>query len=300
VTNIGRPTPLLKIGRVMRLKAGWLQTAVAVFLVPGIFLVAVYGTALLAVGRSYFGWRDGTAGFKWTLLSPAFCNATKQLKIVGGEPLRVETLFETKNPCWSSGLWVEKDHKYRIWIAVKDPWFDRTIMSGVNGFQLATSKQLAAVPLRRWISADWFQPIARIGANADAELPLQSIDGTLPDKLPRQRDPTKPDTNLKDEDKYPVRVEDSKPPPQPWPEFGWFEPIPPGALPAAQEVWRQQGLASLMVADFTATASGELFLYVNDAIQLAPLLGPFDLFYKNNSGSAEVTVRRLPLEPPKQ
>jgi hypothetical protein len=55
-----------------------------------------------------------------------------------------------------------------------------------------------------------------------------------------------------------------------------------------------------MVAEFTAAASGELFLYVNDAIQLAPFFGNFDLFYRNNSGSAEVTVQRLPLQPAKQ
>lgn len=296
VTDIGEPTPLLRIGRFMRLHAGPLRIAFTNFLLPAIFLAAVYGTALLAVGRSYFAWRDGTAGFKWTLLSPAFCNATEHPKVVGEEALRAQTLFETKSPCWSSGLWVEKDRKYRISITVKDPWFDRTIMTGVNGFQL--SGHLLYVPARRWISAAWFQPIARIGANADAEQPLQSIDGTLPDKLPRLRDPTKATTHLKDEDKYPVRVENSTPAQQ-WPKFGNFEPIPESALPAARAIWQQQGLASLMVADVTAAASGELFLYVNDAIQLAPLLGPFDLFYQNNSGSAEVTVQRIPLQPPK-
>ncbi len=53
-----------------------------------------------------------------------------------------------------------------------------------------------------------------------------------------------------------------------------------------------------MVADLTAEASGELFLYVNDGVQIVPFLGPFDLYYENNSGSAEVTVQRMPLPPP--
>jgi len=96
-----------------------------------------------------------------------------------------------------------------------------------------------------------------------------------------------------------VRVEDSMPAQQ-WPKFGNFEPIQKDALPRAQAVWQQQGLSSLMVAEFTAAASGELFLYVNDAIQLAPFFGNFDLFYQNNSGGAEVTVQRLPLQPAKQ
>jgi uncharacterized protein (DUF2235 family) len=298
VTEIGDPTPLLRVGRFMRLHAGPVRFAFADIFLPLIFLAVIFGAAALTAGRSYFAWRDGTAGFTWRFGPPAFCKATEHPAIVGETALPGKSPFETSNPCWASGLWVEKDRKYHISIAIKDPWFDRTIMTGVNGFQLSTRKQLAAVPLRRWIGAAWFQPVARIGANADAELPLQSIDGTLPDRLPRLRDPTKDSTEITDADKYPVRVEDSTPRRE-WPKFGTFEPIPSGAaLDAAQGVWRQQGLASLMVADFTAAASGELFLYVNDAIQLAPFLGPFDLFYKNNSGSADVTVQRLPLISP--
>jgi hypothetical protein len=296
VTDIGKPTPLLRIGRFMRLHAGPLRIAFTNVLLPAIFLTVIFGSVFLAAGRNYFAWRDGTAGFTWRFGPPAFCNATEHPTIVGEQALAGKTPFETRNPCWSSGLWVEKDRKYRIAVAVKDPWFDRTIMTGVNGFR--HSGHLPFVPIRRWISADWFQPVARIGANADAELPLRSIDGTLADKLPRQRDPTKDSTDLKKEDKYPVHVEHSKPPRE-WPAFGKFEPIPKEALGAAQEVWRQQNLSSQMVADFTATASGELFLYVNDAIQLVPFVGPFDLFYQNNSGSADVTVQRIPLQPPK-
>jgi uncharacterized protein (DUF2235 family) len=282
VTEIGDPTPLLRVGRFMRLHAGWVRFAFADIFLPLIFLTVIFGAAALTAGRSYFAWRDGTAGFTWRFGPPAFCKATDHPKIVGEAALRAQTMFETSNPCWSSGLWVEKDRKYRISIAIKDPWFDRTIMTGVNGFQLSTPRQLAAVPFRRRISAAWFQPVARIGANADAELPLQSIDGSLPDKLPRLRDPTKDSAEITDADKYPVRVEDGTPAEQ-WPA-----------------IWQQQGLAPLMVADFTAAASGELFLYVNDAIQLAPFFGPFDLFYQNNRGSADVTVQRIPLQPAKQ
>ena len=53
-----------------------------------------------------------------------------------------------------------------------------------------------------------------------------------------------------------------------------------------------------MVADFVSPESGELFLYVNDAIQIFPFLGPFERFYNNNSGTAQVQVQRLPLPPP--
>ncbi len=53
-----------------------------------------------------------------------------------------------------------------------------------------------------------------------------------------------------------------------------------------------------MVADFVAPVSGEVFLYVNDAIQVFPFFGPFERFYNNNSGTAHVTIQRLPLPAP--
>jgi hypothetical protein len=297
VTDIGRPTWLLWIGRAMRLYAWPLRMAFTNVALPAVFLLVIFGSGLLATGRSYFAWRDGTAGFTWRFGPQAFCKRTNSPTVVGEQAVPAQTLFETRNPCWSSGLWVEKDRKYRIWIEMKDPWFDRTTMTGVNGFQL--SSHLCYVPFRRWIQAAWFQPVARIGENADAEALLQPIDGMLADKLPRPRDPANSNnTNSKKEDnEYPVHVEDSIPK-RNWQKFGYFEPIPEADILAAREVWRQQNLSSLMVADFTAAASGELFLYVNDAIQFVPFLGPFDLYYHNNSGSAQVTVQRIPLPPP--
>ena len=179
--------------------------------------------------------------FNWLLGPSAFCNSTNSPKVVGEQPVAAQTLFETRNPCWSSGLWLEKDRKYRIWIEVKDPWFDRSIMTGVNGFQF--SRFILYVPFRRWIQAAWFQPVARIGENADGEQPLQDIDGTPPDNLPRPRD-------LTDRDKkqtYPIHLEDSEPK-RNWLKFGLFEPIPHNDLLAAREVWHQQGLSARMVA----------------------------------------------------
>lgn len=297
VTDIGEPTWLLRVARVMRLYAWPLQWIFTKLVLPGAFLVVIFGLALLAAGRSYFGWRDGTAGFTWRFGPPAFCHATTSPAPVGEQAVTVKELFETRNPCWSSGLWLEKGRRYRIWIDVRDPWFDRTIMTGVNGFELGSLWKF--VPARRWIRGAWYQPVARVGANADAELLLQEIDGAEADKLPRPRDPTKRnDGTSKPEDYYPVLVEDNEPK-RNWTKFGLFEPIPAADIAAAREVWRQQNLPSRMVADVTAAASGELFLYVNDGIQMVPFLGSFDRYYQNNSGSAEVTVQRMPLPPAK-
>jgi hypothetical protein len=261
-------------------------------MLPLIFLIAVFGLALLAGGRSYFNWRAGTGDV---------CKSTGPVTAVGDQPIPVTAPFEIRKLCWASGYGVEKGRKYRIWIDAKDdPWFDRTIMSGVNGFQLYSRSHIKALPLRRLYTAAWFQPVLRIGAEGDSELPLQAINVMPADDLPRLRNPI----DRANEEKQPVRVDEttefaadnelrSK-----WPKSDDFERIPDAALPAVREIWRKQGLADLMVADFVAPESGEVFLYVNDAIQVLPFFGPLDRFYNNNSGTAKVTLQRMPPPPP--
>jgi uncharacterized protein (DUF2235 family) len=292
VADIGTASWLLKIGRVMRLYGWPLRMAFTNVAVPAVFLIVIFGAALLSAGRSYFNWRAGTG---------EICQSAGSLVAVGEQPIAAPALFDTSKLCWGSGLWVEKGRKYRIWIDIRDPWFDRTIMSGANGFRDYSFRNLAALPIRRMYRADWFQPVARIGRQGNTELALEEINVMPADDLPRPRNPI--DSN--DTEKYPVRIEDTAEFADAggalrrnWRGFGNFEPIPQAALPAARDVWRKQGLATLMVADLIAPESGELFLYVNDAIQVFPFLGPSDLFYNNNSGTAQVHVQRVPLPPP--
>jgi uncharacterized protein (DUF2235 family) len=280
------PSRLLAVARVMRTSSAsqWVYTAATKILFPGVFLIALFGLALIVLGRSDFNWRAGTGDICKDQHHPT--------TVVSEQPTEAGSPFETSSPCWASGLKVEKDHKYRIWISVVEPWFDRTIMSGANGFQLYDPKHVVALPIRRWYAADWFQPVVRIGSQGTAELPLTAANAMPADQLPRKG----PDG--KD---LPIHVEDadagSNLPPDWQKKFGNFEPIPKDALPASREIWQRQGLAKLMVADFIAPESGELFLYVNDAIQIFPFFGPFELYYRNNSGSAKVEVQRLPLPP---
>ncbi len=291
VTNIGRASPLLTVGRVMRLHAGPVRVAFSKFLLPTVFLIVIFGVTLLVAGRSYFNWRAGTGDL---------CEGAGPLTAAGEQPVAAPTLFETRKLCWGSGLWVEQGRKYRIWIDVRDPWFDRTIMSGANGFRDSSWRHLWGLPIRRWYRASWFQPVLRIGAKGVGELPLEAINARPADDLPRLRNPIDPD----DTAKYPVRLEDTAEFKDPgtelrrnWQTFGHFEPIPAAALPAAREVWRKQGLADRMVADFVAPESGEMFLYVNDAIQVFPFFGAFAKYYSNNSGTAQVQLQRIPLPP---
>ena len=291
VTNIGKASGLLTIGRAMRLHAGPVRTIFSKALLPTVFLIVIFGAALLVAGRSYFNWRVGTGDL---------CEAAASPIAAGDQPVAAPTLFETRRLCWGSGLWIEKGRKYRIWIDVRDPWFDRTIMSGANGFRDSSWRHVLASSIRRWSGAGWFQPVLRIGAKGNTELPLEAINVMPADQLPRPLNPMDPE----DKTTRPVRLEDTAEFKDPaselhrsWQPFGNFAPIPAAALPAAGNVWRKQGLADRMVADFVAADTGEIFLYVNDAVQLFPLLGPFNKYYNNNSGTARVQLQRMPLPP---
>jgi hypothetical protein len=159
----------------------------------------------------------------------------------------------------------------------------------------------------------------RVGARGSNNLPLQAVNGIPADELPRRVNATVPAYEDNTKDKYPIRVEDSMEFDKPnselkrvWRPFGDFEPIPTEALPAARALWRRQGLSDLLVAEFVAPESGELFFYVNDAVQflprvvplrfapgwLVPLQGPRVQFYNNNSGTATIRVQRIPAPPP--
>jgi hypothetical protein len=83
-----------------------------------------------------------------------------------------------------------------------------------------------------------------------------------------------------------------------WPKIRLWRRPPYSAVVEAIRA-RQRGGASYprktLVSDFVAQKTGELFLFVNDALPLAYF--PDDTHYRNNSGSARITLTRAPLPP---
>jgi hypothetical protein len=93
--------------------------------------------------------------------------------------------------------------------------------------------------------------------------------------------------------------------------FGPSLPLPEDELPGARKawqksdgVWHQFNLRSgtdcqssyprkTLVSDFVAQKTGELFLFVNDAMPW--LFGVNNMHYQNNRGSAKITLLRAPL-----
>ncbi|WP_249139213.1 DUF2235 domain-containing protein [Bradyrhizobium japonicum] len=308
--HVDGPGLLLGFARWMRLNAGPARWLFARLVLPGIFLFIIFYSALLIASTSVFTARTATGNVCAT-------SGQDSGMPVSDEPTDARGRFATKEFCWWSGLAVEKGRKYRVWVQIEEPWFDRTIVSGTNGFKTYFGSHYLALPTLRLFGADWFQPVVRVGTKGMSDIPLEAVNVMPADELPRRMHPTIPaeDDGDKSKGRYPIRLDDTeeyKALPNDNPlklavgKLGDFEPVPKD--PAARTIWEGQYLSGRLVAEFVAPDAGDLFFYVNDAVQIYPTLlpawlrpakldaiqGPYDQFYKNNAGTARIVVQRLP------
>jgi uncharacterized protein (DUF2235 family) len=187
--------------------------------------------------------------------------------------------FQTDAICHATGLRLIAGRQYRIRIdmdtGVAGEWFDKSIRTDVAGFSAASMRHYLASPLKRWWRENWFQPIARVGEVGNYEHVLQPVAPLPTVRLMKCRPPTAQHLT------------------------GW-DAIKDTPSPASTEFKQAQleceagkGLRPnrVLIADMTADATGELFLYVNDAVLTLP--GLTNVFFRNNSGTAKVTVQRI-------
>ena len=224
--------------------------------------------------------------------------------------------FTTSNPCWSSRVQLQQGQHYTVWIEMTDPpFFDQTLMTDIAGFEDISWRHLLALPIRRWWSADWFQPIARVGntgidawplvsADGDTAIPTgqdaagnpmpklfyeyigkQAKDGTFPDQSDSYAPRLKELKSRQDNNEDPSRLDIDR-------------PIPQGELEAAKKIRAKYVLRKSYVSNFSARSDGELFLYVNDAIAAIPFGSTIKWFYENNTGKAKVTIKHQASPPP--
>lgn len=172
--------------------------------------------------------------------------------------------FHTDAMCWPSGLVLEEGRRYRITVTTPGDWFDRTIPTDVAGFPVDNFKHLAATPLKRAWTENWFKPIARINEIGNDEYVLAPADGfgsyPYPDcgKLAHDSGPRGKITEAAAEER-------------------------PKCAPTPED-------RKAVSMDITARTTGELLLYVNDAVLMWP--GSTELFVSNNTGTATVKVER--------
>lgn len=157
--------------------AALLECAVSRYALPFAAIALIYIAVGVSISRSTVTLRDG---------SGAICaeEGVNEKRPAATKPQPGETLtrdgFETRRLCWASGVELEEGQHYALWIEMTDPPFsDRTIMTDIAGFKDASPIYLLALPIRRWWSADWFQPIARIGRSGIDTWALDSVDGDI-------------------------------------------------------------------------------------------------------------------------
>jgi uncharacterized protein (DUF2235 family) len=219
--------------------ANWVSNVTSQRVLPFAGVLLIFAAIGVSVSRSTVAFREGRGGI---------CRATKDQNQTRtpelGQSVTQEG-FRTDQLCWASTLNVRKGGHYQLKIEMTEPFFDKTIMTDIAGFKDPLSWRHGPTQfVLRWWTADWFQPVAKIGPTGSDTWPLESADG---------------DT----------------------------------ALPAGTDASK---LRKTLVSRFTATADGELMLYVNDAIVAIPFVETIKTFYANNSGTAKVTLKRLSAE----
>ena len=177
-------------------------------------------------------------------------------------------VFRTDQMCWPSGLILEEGRRYRIKLETPGDWFDRTIRADVAGFPADNLRQMSATPLKRWWRKDWFKPIARIGEIGNDEYVLEPTDQFDSHTYPSCPQIERATNNNGVREK--IREDIAR--------------LLMACAPTPAE--RQT-----VVTEIQARTTGELFLYVNDAVVMWP--GQTDIFVSNNTGTARITVERI-------
>jgi uncharacterized protein (DUF2235 family) len=184
-------------------------------------------------------------------------------------------IVDIADPCARTGLWLVAGRLYRIQIepGIGDnggrkpefAWFDRGTPADVTGFGPNSFAHVAALTLKRWWRENYFRPIARVGNIGNYEYPLHPAAPL-------------PEVNFSACGKAAAPSDG----PAPFDERKKVLDCEEGA-----NIHRNETL----LADITPDSTGELYIYVNDAIRFWDRRDNHK-FYKNNSGKAKVTVRR--------
>ncbi|WP_114947766.1 DUF2235 domain-containing protein [Microvirga calopogonii] len=264
------PGYLITVARHLRQSraAAFLYTMASRYVLPGASLVILVGLAAALVGRAVLNYRSGAGGV---------CKETAAKDLLRQPKDGVANLaegFRTSNPCWGTGIYVDKGRLYTVWVEMSEPYLDGRKVVDIMGFRDPSPIYLLGLPLRRWWTADWFQPIARIGNRGNVEWALQASDGATAPELAD-------DAEVLQEGTFPICGGTS---------------VLDGAK--VQEIQARKGIRKSFVSQFQATASGELFLYLNDAMTAVPFGPLVTCFYRNNGGAAKVTVELMPRPQP--
>jgi hypothetical protein len=257
-----RSTLALSIARFIRKNAAlrWGYAFLADSLVPFMFVIALIVGALILVNRVAFDIED-SAG--------VYCTGTKPLnqRLASVGQSSAELKFPNDRLCWASGLEVVEGGRYLIVLKTEGDWFDKSVRADPTGFDGGLLIHKSTTLLKRRWGEKWLQPIARIGVLGNEEYAIEPIDDVAPwDKQPCPAATTgSKSVRAKIDDSTARTLMDCN-------------ATPPDRMTLRGVI--------------TARSTGELFVYVNDAVLGIPRWA--GEFVANNSGTTTLTVRRLP------
>jgi uncharacterized protein (DUF2235 family) len=262
-----------------------MQIAFSDFLLPGMAVAVIYLAMFIGFDRSLVSIHEGRGDI---------CRATDKTLLrflAPGQTTVLPIKFQTRDACWPTGVKLEKDRHYTLRLTMDEGYFDSTIMSDIAGFQNTSWEYVLAIPFRRWWSADWFEPIARIGSTGDVQWKLESLIGDQAIPAGTDRAGGQFDAYFYTDPLFQNRLSEIKKnnEPDPTNKLGAYR-IADRDVALASTIRKQHKFQDEYVSDFVASTTGELFLYVND-VMLAYPWKPIMYFYRNNRGSATVIIQ---------
>ena len=269
--------------------AKFISLATSRYVLPGAGLLVIFAAIGISISRSTVAFREGSGALCSAYTSPAALTPEPG-KSVSRDGFSIDQL------CWPSGFQREKGRHYELTLEMTEPFFDQTLMTDIAGFKDTSSLcHLSAQFVRRWWTADWFQPVAKVGRTGSDAWLLISADGdtALPIGTDMSGKPI-PEHFYDDPDYKDRLAELRRGPAQDDPSrLSYDSKIPPREMAAATGIEAKYKLRKKFISRFTSPADGELILYVNDAIAAIPFAKTIDGFYANNSGRAKVTLKLL-------
>lgn len=146
------------------------RDALAGFLLPALFGLALLAAIFFAGNRVLFDVRNGAG---------AFCQkaTAEHAPHLQGGAVDVALPFSTNAVCWSTGVKLKEQTRYRVIMQNTANWQDgdghRVDMQGLDDNKLDLH-YLLATPLKRSWTAPWFMPMVHIGIKGGEEYPLTS------------------------------------------------------------------------------------------------------------------------------
>jgi uncharacterized protein (DUF2235 family) len=208
------------------------RTAFAEGLTSGLIVICLYILGVVFLNHIFLSYRQGEG----QLCPPPQSTAevARYTPVAAGGTASPYP-FRPSERCHASGLQVKKDTPYRLEIAATEPFEETGSAISLPVVGDVDWRSVVFWPFRRWWTAQWWQPIARIGPDGTEEWALSPLKGG------------------------PATAVGLKP-------------------------------GEVFAAEFTATADGEIFLFVNDALGAIPFWGLVENAYANNKGLATVTL----------